>query len=56
MKGLNHERPILAKIFVIPEITIETLFACVLVHEALEVTLLNSLFFQQAHLWPLKKQ
>jgi hypothetical protein len=44
------------KIFVITEMTIAIMFACVLVHEASEVMLPNSLFFQQAHLWPLEKQ
>jgi hypothetical protein len=42
-------------IFVITELAIATLFACVLVHEASEVVLPNSMFFQQAHLGPSEK-
>ncbi len=44
LQGLN--------IFVIIELTIATLFARVLVHEASVVLLLNSFSFQQAHSWP----
>jgi hypothetical protein len=47
LQGLN--------IFAILDLTIATLFAFVLVPEASEVMLPNSLFFQQAHLWPLEK-
>ncbi len=37
----------------ITELTIATLVACVLVHEASVAVLLNSIFFQQAHSRPL---
>jgi hypothetical protein len=42
-------------IFLIKELKIANLFACVLVPEASEVMLPNLLFLQQAHMWPLEK-